>query len=122
MQYDPWSPSGFALDPPSLEMTLQLVGDCGWIARLVCRAFVDASGRVTVASVDSPQRLALVRHVRQWREPNRLCDFAARHGHLAVLQWARLNGCRWDRWTCTYAAQNGLLEVLQWARVNGCPE
>ena len=29
MHYDPWSSGrGFALDPPSLEMTLQLVGDC----------------------------------------------------------------------------------------------
>ena len=122
MHYDPWSSGrGFALDPPSLEMTLQLVGDCGWIARLVCRAFVDASPRVTEASIDSVERLALVRKVHKWREPKNLCSFAARAGYLEVLQWARLNGSPWDEWTCAYAAQGGHLEVLQWARLNGCP-
>ena len=50
-----------------------------------------------------------------------LCMFAARSGQLEVLQWARANGCPWDRWTCTAAAKGGHLEVLQWARANGCP-
>ena len=76
MQYDPWTGGwGFALDPPSLGITLQLVGDCGWVARLVCRAFVDASPRVTESSIDSVERLALVRHVTKWREPRDLCSF-----------------------------------------------
>ena len=53
MHYDPWSSGGgCALDPPSLEMTLQLVGDFGWIARLVCRAFVGAAQRMPVGQVD----------------------------------------------------------------------
>jgi hypothetical protein len=39
---------------------------------------------------------------------------------LAVLQWARLNGCQWDEWTCSQAAGGGYLEVLRWARENGC--
>jgi hypothetical protein len=42
-------------------------------------------------------------------------------GHLEVLQWARQNGCEWDKWTCSYAAGRGHLEVLQWAHQNGCP-
>ncbi|KAG5176403.1 hypothetical protein JKP88DRAFT_351103 [Tribonema minus] len=42
-------------------------------------------------------------------------------GHLEVLQWARANGCPWDKSTCTLAASGGHLETLQWARVNGCP-
>ena len=68
MQYNPWSSGmGFVLDPPSLEMTLQLVGDRVWIARLVCRAFADASPLVTESSIDSVERLALVRNVNTWR-------------------------------------------------------
>jgi hypothetical protein len=47
------------------------------------------------------------------------CYGAARDGHLAVLQWARANGCPWGECTCA-AARGGHLEVLQWARANGC--
>jgi hypothetical protein len=53
-----------------------------------------------------------------WNE--RTCYFAAQNGHLEVLQWARSNGCSWNRDTCSEAAHNGHLEVLQWARSNGC--
>jgi hypothetical protein len=38
-----------------------------------------------------------------------------------VLQWARSNGCLWNKNTCSGAASCGNLEVLQWARSNGCP-
>ena len=121
MQYDPWSRGpGFDLDSPSLDMTLQLVGDRGWVARLVCRAFICACCRVTASSIDSVERLTLVRKVTKWCEPKNLCNFAARYGHLEVLQWARHNGCPWHDWTCALAAENGHLEVLQWARLNGC--
>ena len=41
-------------------------------------------------------------------------------GHLEVLKWARVNGCRWDWWTCYYAAEGGHLDVLKWARESGC--
>ena len=40
---------------------------------------------------------------------------------MAVLQWARANGCPWNEDTCSAAAKNGHLELLQWARANGCP-
>jgi hypothetical protein len=46
---------------------------------------------------------------------------AAAGGHLAVLQWARANGCDWNEDTCRQAARGGHLEVLQWARANDCP-
>jgi len=47
---------------------------------------------------------------------------AAHCGHLAVLQWARANGCPWDEeQTCRAAVNGGHLELLQWARANGCP-
>jgi len=48
------------------------------------------------------------------------CARAAGDGHLAVLKWARENGCIWDSDTCAWAAWNGHLAVLQWARANGC--
>jgi hypothetical protein len=50
------------------------------------------------------------------------CSYAAKRGHLEVLQWARANGCPWDEETCTFAAKKGHNEVLQWAIENGCPE
>ncbi len=41
-------------------------------------------------------------------------------GNLAMLQWARVNGCPWDErsWFC--AALNNHLEILTWAYANGC--
>jgi hypothetical protein len=48
------------------------------------------------------------------------CSLAVGSGHLAVLQWARMNGCDWDERTCSAAARFGHLTVLQWARANGC--
>ena len=52
--------------------------------------------------------------------PKKSCEEAAKRGWLWWLQWARANGCEWDRRTCTYAALTGHLEVLKWARANGC--
>ena len=46
----------------------------------------------------------------------------AEGGHLAVLQWARANGCPWDRYTYRNAALGGHLEMLQWLCATGCPE
>ena len=40
---------------------------------------------------------------------------------VALLRWARANGCPWDERTCAAVAAGGNLEVLKWARENGCP-
>lgn len=47
--------------------------------------------------------------------------WAAREGHLRVLQWVRSgeSPCPWDEETCAEAAIHGHLKVLQWARDNG---
>ena len=45
--------------------------------------------------------------------------YAARNGHLSIIQWARQNGCDWDSGTCSAAARNGHLSILQWARKIG---
>ena len=42
---------------------------------------------------------------------------AAKGGHLEVLQWARANGCPWDRTTRDVASGH----VLEWALANGVP-
>ena len=48
---------------------------------------------------------------------------AARGGHLAVLQWARANGCDWNAAACIQAAyHNGHAAVEQWARANAPPQ
>ena len=49
------------------------------------------------------------------------CQWAARGGHLKVLQWLRANGCPWDYGTCYWAVEEGHVEVLRWARENGAP-
>ena len=50
-----------------------------------------------------------------------LCDYAAYHGFLFLLQWALKNGYHWNKWTCAYAARGGHLNVLQWAREQDPP-
>ena len=52
---------------------------------------------------------------------NRVCSWAAQEGYLALLQWARANGCPWKEDTCERAAEGGHLELLKWARANRCP-
>jgi hypothetical protein len=47
--------------------------------------------------------------------------WAAKGGHLVVLQWAHANGCPWDERKCAEAARGGHLEMLQWLHENGCP-
>lgn len=29
-----------------------------------------------------------------------ICNWADKKGYLEVLQWARANGCPWDKWIC----------------------
>ena len=67
--------------------------------------------------------VALLRWAREngcpWDE--RTCAAAAAAGNLEVLQWARAHGCPWDKETCGAAAKGGHIEVLQWALENSCP-
>ena len=62
------------------------------------------------------QRDFLVHHFTE-----NTCAFAAKGGHLDILQYLRANGCPWDEWTCARAANNGHLDILQYAHENGCP-
>ena len=54
-----------------------------------------------------------------WDE--RICESAARGGHLDVLKYAPENGCPWNELTCYQASVMGHLDVLKYARENGCP-
>ncbi|ELR11103.1 uncharacterized protein ACA1_351310 [Acanthamoeba castellanii str. Neff] len=62
---------------------------------------------------------------RHWSAIFDLCrEFCARlaaEGRLAVLEWARTNGCPWDYRTCASAARRGDLALLQRLRADGCP-
>jgi hypothetical protein len=49
------------------------------------------------------------------------CSYAAKNGHLPVLQYLHENGCPWDSDTCHHAAAKGHLHVLQYLHENGCP-
>jgi hypothetical protein len=46
---------------------------------------------------------------------------AAEKGHLHVLQYLHVNGCRWDASACEGAARSGHLEVLEYLNMSGCP-
>ena len=67
--------------------------------------------------------LNVVQYMRKlgigWDE--RTCRFAAMNGHLELLKWCRANQCTWDERTCAYAALNGHFELLKWCWENQCP-
>ena len=50
----------------------------------------------------------------------RLCDSAAREGHLNLLIWARENGHPWSYLTTTAAAIRGDLEIVKFLINIGC--
>ena len=51
---------------------------------------------------------------------SRLCQCSAKGGHLAVLQWARAQGCPWSEWRCfKHASGDGQFEVVDWLRDSG---
>ena len=52
---------------------------------------------------------------------SRVCNEAARGGHLEVLRWARSQGCPWDGRAPRAAAEGGHLEVLKWLIKKRCP-
>lgn len=65
-----------------------------------------------------------IHHVNPWAVETKKClaiAFAARGGHLEMVQWMREQGSRWRAHTCRYAARGGHLPVLQWLRAQGCP-
>lgn len=87
--YDPWAPTReLLLDPPTLGLVLARTD--AWLARLVCRAFRDAApaGRITFATVSSPERLKIARSAT-WRDVACPLDVvtrvAARVGCVEVL-------------------------------------
>ena len=47
------------------------------------------------------------------------CAAAALNGHLGVLKYLHIDGCKWNSSTITAAAAGGHLDVVQWARDNG---
>jgi hypothetical protein len=145
---DPLAASAFALldKHSSIRLVTDAVHeDDALCLALTCRALRDAlwarfprrpaggahtGARVRTrdaAVVGTVGRLAWARDLERpwpgpragWR-PAQICRTAARHGALASMQWARANGCEWDRSTCSSAARGGHLAVLQWARANGC--
>ena len=47
---------------------------------------------------------------------------AAKGGHFELLKWLRQEDCPWDKYTVRNAAKNGHLNILKWALENGCSE
>ena len=42
------------------------------------------------------------------KDGKEVCKWAARRGHLKVLQWAVANGCSWDESARALAAEQGI--------------
>ena len=84
------------------------------------RALRAARGTSTRALRQLGGHLAVLQWARAQGCPwTSTCSSAAGGGHLAVLQWARAPAAR-GRYTCSSAA-GGATAVLQWARAQGCP-
>jgi hypothetical protein len=90
-----------------------------------------SSGLVRMAALGMRTRAVVQPKLGTW--PNvcpwdaYTCLYPAVRGHLAMLQWARADGCPWpDRHVCLdvarNAAANGHPAVADWARANGCPQ
>jgi len=62
----------------------------------------------------------LLRGVDGAHDMARVCDAAAKHGHLQLLQWLHAHRFPCGSSVCTSAASGGHLNVLQWARSKGC--
>ena len=50
-----------------------------------------------------------------------VCVFAAGHGHLETLRFARERGCPWNEGVCFAAVGNFQWEVFRFLREHGCP-
>ena len=50
----------------------------------------------------------------------KICEYAAKNGHLECLKYVHKNGYQLDEWTCYFAAFNGHLECLKYAHKNNC--
>jgi hypothetical protein len=77
--------------------------------KLECDAHVGVRVRTRdVAVVGTVGRFAWARGLdRPWPEwpQYRILETAARHGALALLQWAQATGCDWDADTCNHMYQ-----------------
>ena len=65
-----------------------------------------------------------VMEIEKWeKDKGTLCEYAARHNFLFLLQWALKNDYLWNEWTCAHAARGGHLNILIWLRkqVPPCP-
>lgn len=51
----------------------------------------------------------------------RVCEYAARGGHLELIKWARAHDAPWDINASHAAYSNQHQEVLAWILDHGCP-
>ena len=84
--------------------------------------FLDDQDKGFLLKVCKTLREKGVMEIVKWTQyEGSLCKYAARHGFLFLLQWARKKGYPWDTWTGAEAAEHGHLEVLKWARAQDPP-
>jgi hypothetical protein len=66
--------------------------------------------------LDEPDTWQLWRH-----SDHPICEAAAEHGHLHILQWAKLSGLRVGIASTALMARYGHIAALTWAVESGCP-
>jgi len=104
---------------------LELASACGWVQLFPLLAR-PAERRFIYAFAARGGHLALLQWARALATPpewQRTCEWPAGRGHLPSLQWARAQTppASWNLNTCVWAARGGHLALLQWARAQSPP-
>jgi len=58
---------------------------------------------------------------RAYALPTHICTDIAQSGRIDIIRWAKAKGYTWNEHTFDRAAQYGHLRTLQWLRNQGCP-
>jgi len=78
----------------------------------------DILRRIT-AEVDATMLLLTCKEFSSLLQPgwkHVVCRTAAANGHLDILKWAKVNGCKWSLDICNYAALYRHRHVLKWEK------
>ena len=89
--------------------------------RAIKRSGVQLHNAFKIGDIDTTSTISWALEKCSENKKARFCAEMARNGNLEFLQFLRVKGCPWDRYTCSNAAENGHLECLKYAHENGCP-
>lgn len=112
------------LSDDDLCIVFDATGTSPLVLKMVQRRWATLLPAVTETPVSAVMStVAMLRWARDNGCPwsKRTCTTVAAGGNLDVLRWAHANGCPWGEKTCHAAAHRGHVEVVEWAVTRGCP-